>query len=450
MSDTSKHNIWFLREFLGVIAVATILLATTIPLGAQSLENGQSPEADALMVAQALALSLEGRASPSNIAPVRFADAGAEPPPDPTVQSGRFHLASSALIRFDQAGDSKERRLLAGVLLHQDPLGRLISTGFEVDYRLFQDGSIVVDASAVTPMDAPVPEVLIGFVPAEKVTGSLLKSQSFAKLFKYVEKNAVPRSQCREARRVEKEYYVFAFYMDRLARDARVGLLISDQAEGLSGYGEGTVTFQDNGWHVAYAPARFAMDGSPEIFFKALYRPGASVPLRERKEIVAGVFTSDSLAKQVQRLLADRGYDPGPADGLVGKRTIRAIKEFQQDRKLRVDGEPSVALLGLLSATDRPAIPVKTTKASTPDPGMVKRIQVGLAQWGYDPGPADAALGERTQQAIRAFQRDQGLKVDGRPSAELAARLTDSSRQAATARTQFKSPRMWPNKIQRP
>jgi len=381
---------------------------------------------------------------------VRFADAGAEPPPDPTVQSGRFHLASSTLIRFDQPGDSKERRLLAGVLLHQDPLGRLISTGFEVDYRLFQDGSIMVDASAVTPVDAPVPEVLIGFVPAEKVAGSLLKSQSFAKIFKYVEKNAVSRLKTPKADRGEKDYYVFAFFMDRLAEDAKVGLLISDQPGGLTGHGRDTLAFQENGWHVARTPARFALDGTPEVFFKVLYTPGKRVPPDRRKQMLVGIFTSDSLLQQTQRLLARRGYNPGPVDGMMGPRTREAIRQFQKDRKMRVDGEPSVFLLAALNTTDQPTTPVKTAKASAADPRMVKKIQLGLARLGYDPGPADGGLGQRTRQAIRAFQRDQGLKVDGRPSAELAASLTDSSRQAATARTQFKSPRMWPNKIQRP
>lgn len=53
----------------------------------------------------------------------------------------------------------------------------------------------------------------------------------------------------------------------------------------------------------------------------------------------------------------------------------------------------------------------------------VAEIQSGLARLGYSPGPVDGVMGERTREAIRAYQRDKGLLVDGRPTPELAAHL---------------------------
>jgi uncharacterized protein (TIGR02594 family) len=41
---------------------------------------------------------------------------------------------------------------------------------------------------------------------------------------------------------------------------------------------------------------------------------------------------------QIQQALKAKGYDPGPADGVRGRRTIRAIVAFQTDEKLEVDG----------------------------------------------------------------------------------------------------------------
>jgi peptidoglycan hydrolase-like protein with peptidoglycan-binding domain len=134
---------------------------------------------------------------------------------------------------------------------------------------------------------------------------------------------------------------------------------------------------------------------------------------------------------------------------MMGSRTRKAIRQFQQDRKMRVDGEPGVFLLAALNTPDQPTTRIKTAMPSTPDPDRVRRIQLGLAQRGYNPGPADGILEQRTHYAIMAFQRDQGLKADGKPSAELAARLTGSGRQAGTARNPFKT-KMWPNLIQRP
>ncbi|WP_026379853.1 peptidoglycan-binding protein [Afifella pfennigii] len=46
-------------------------------------------------------------------------------------------------------------------------------------------------------------------------------------------------------------------------------------------------------------------------------------------------------------------------------------------------------------------------------PGLIQRAQDLLIARGYDPGPADGVFGEKTRQAIAAFQRDKGLQVSG-------------------------------------
>lgn len=48
----------------------------------------------------------------------------------------------------------------------------------------------------------------------------------------------------------------------------------------------------------------------------------------------------DPIVQAVQRALAARGFDPGPADGLIGPRTRRAIRDFQLSR-----GEPASDIL---------------------------------------------------------------------------------------------------------
>ncbi len=42
-------------------------------------------------------------------------------------------------------------------------------------------------------------------------------------------------------------------------------------------------------------------------------------------------------------------------------------------------------------------------------------VRVALRQRGYDAGPAGAAMGPPTAEALRSFQRRQGLPVTGRP-----------------------------------
>jgi hypothetical protein len=76
------------------------------------------------------------------------------------------------------------------------------------------------------------------------------------------------------------------------------------------------------------------------ISFKYLF--GASLhfkmherPQQEGREQIA----------EAQRLLKAQGYDPGPADGIVGARTEAAVQAFQKDRNLAVDGRINEMLL---------------------------------------------------------------------------------------------------------
>jgi peptidoglycan hydrolase-like protein with peptidoglycan-binding domain len=68
-----------------------------------------------------------------------------------------------------------------------------------------------------------------------------------------------------------------------------------------------------------------------------------------RPPIQAGSANPGSRVATAQQLLAAKGYDPGPADGKLGRRTVTAIKDFQSDRGLAQDGRLSPQLMDLLS-----------------------------------------------------------------------------------------------------
>jgi peptidoglycan hydrolase-like protein with peptidoglycan-binding domain len=51
------------------------------------------------------------------------------------------------------------------------------------------------------------------------------------------------------------------------------------------------------------------------------------------------------LVADIQRELKDHGYRPGPADGMMGRRTRHAIKQYQADAKLVATGKADTQLL---------------------------------------------------------------------------------------------------------
>ncbi len=57
---------------------------------------------------------------------------------------------------------------------------------------------------------------------------------------------------------------------------------------------------------------------------------------------------TDAETKEVQRLLAARGYDVGKIDGLVGEKTRAAVKEMQLKYKMPADSYPTPELLAAL------------------------------------------------------------------------------------------------------
>lgn len=59
--------------------------------------------------------------------------------------------------------------------------------------------------------------------------------------------------------------------------------------------------------------------------------------------------------RSAQRMLSMLGYDPGPVDGVFGKKTRIAIKHFQVDEELAVDGRLTASLLRHLERTSRQA-----------------------------------------------------------------------------------------------
>ena len=146
----------------------------------------------------------------------------------------------------------------------------------------------------------------------------------------------------------------------------------------------------------------------------------------------AAVETALELTRADRRLiqssLAAQGYDPGPADGVFGRRTRRAIGQWQAARGEGPTGylnaEAAELLLGRRPET-RPAITTRESIETSLGLTRADRrlIQSSLAAQGYDPGPADGVFGRRTRSAIGQWQAARGEESTGYLNAEAAKSL---------------------------
>ena len=79
----------------------------------------------------------------------------------------------------------------------------------------------------------------------------------------------------------------------------------------------------------------------------------------------------------------------------------------------------TLALMLLLPGAARAAVVLEVGSSGAD----VKKVQQKLIDWGYLHGTADGKYGAKTQAAVQAFQRKNGLSADGRVGARTAAAM---------------------------
>jgi peptidoglycan hydrolase-like protein with peptidoglycan-binding domain len=74
----------------------------------------------------------------------------------------------------------------------------------------------------------------------------------------------------------------------------------------------------------------------------AFAQSGQSVPSKESDSStmsMIGVMPSHKDMRAVQEALKTKGYDPGPIDGVLGRKTSSALKAFQKAENLPATGQ---------------------------------------------------------------------------------------------------------------
>ncbi len=114
----------------------------------------------------------------------------------------------------------------------------------------------------------------------------------------------------------------------------------------------------------------------------------------------------------IQVALRALGLYCGPIDGIVGPKTVAAIRAAQRAARLPVTGIADLRTRRALGPLGTPLLGSRVVRAG--DFGLdVAVLQILLTQRGLYHGALDGYLGARTQVALRRYQRRAHLGVDG-------------------------------------
>jgi peptidoglycan hydrolase-like protein with peptidoglycan-binding domain len=116
--------------------------------------------------------------------------------------------------------------------------------------------------------------------------------------------------------------------------------------------------------------------------------------------------------RRLQRIFVmTKVLTPSSITGSFDATTEQAVKDFQQGAGLTVDG-----IVGPQTWQALPADPNTPTLSRGASGNSVTALQNGLKKYGTsatDPGPVDGDFGPKTEAAVRAYQQDRDVHVDG-------------------------------------
>ncbi|HPJ02125.1 MAG TPA: peptidoglycan-binding protein [Candidatus Limiplasma sp.] len=136
--------------------------------------------------------------------------------------------------------------------------------------------------------------------------------------------------------------------------------------------------------------------------------------------------------KKMQQALKDLGYYSGVVDGQFGDGTASAVMLFQAQHGLSDDGLAGTDTLTLLYSSG--AQTYRPTPTPTATPSVIRKgehsdrvtaVQQRLLELGFYSGEIDGQFGNGTEEAVRLFQRQNGLDVDGIIGSQTLAAVMD-------------------------
>ena len=107
--------------------------------------------------------------------------------------------------------------------------------------------------------------------------------------------------------------------------------------------------------------------------------------------------STDPAVRDLQEALSALGHDPGPIDGVFGARTEGAVRPFQHEREIAVDGVVGRVTWINIDEADQSEPVLRLGSTGLP----VRRLQSRMSAVGFETGGVDGRFNAKTEAAVR-------------------------------------------------
>ena len=174
-----------------------------------------------------------------------------------------------------------------------------------------------------------------------------------------------------------------------------------------------------------------ADNATQTLLYSSAAKPaGSSIASPDTYHTLARSGKYKSAVVPLQKRLRALGYYSGNIDGYFGSQTYRAVRNFQSRNRLTVTGVADPYTQQVLYSASAKAYSGSSASGSSSSSSTssgyrllywgcrgdaVKKLQQALIDAGYKSivRSADGIFGQWTYDAVRAYQKDKGLAVDG-------------------------------------
>lgn len=144
------------------------------------------------------------------------------------------------------------------------------------------------------------------------------------------------------------------------------------------------------------------------------------------------VGSTGTSVKQLQTKLISLGYLNSSATGYYGNETKSAVMKFQAKNGLKQDGiagDQTIKALAKVGTSSTASVSRGSSKSYT-----MKDVQTVLKSLGLYTGKIDGVAGSKTKAALKKFQKNNGLTVDGIVGPKTAQKLFAAEQTTAADR----------------